>query len=286
MGIENVEGSTNRVTTEWKGDTPWKRGEHNPDHRMAVIHAANEDFQSLCTASIGSYLIYCFTESVRRDMSSWNIGRGPRYLGEMMNEIQNLLEDKGRQLVVPLYTNETERIVFGKGRIPSDADRRDRASFNVEMKQQDDKHPMIEVSVQQTIVEKKKEEEAQEEAVSLTTNNITSELHDLDQSTSNIEMRRLDSPQAIIDESLSDPNAEEKEVTMDDVTNVASIATNPLAAESHDVDQNERNKMNQGIAGKVLKYEVLGLLEQESIVNDPEYQQMNIDYIKRRKKKM
>jgi len=101
------------------------------------------------------------------------------------------------------------------------------------MRQQDEKHAMIEVSVQQTIVEEKKEEE---------------------------------------------------EVTMDDVTDAVSIATNPIAAVSHDVDQNKKNKMSQGIAGKVLKYEVLGLLEQESVVNDPEYQQMNIDYVKRRKK--
>ena len=104
---------------QWSRDTnPWAKGEHNPDHKLAVVHAANENFASLSRGGIGSYLIYLLVRKLSRNISSWTICRGRRYLGEIVTETQKSLEEHGKQLIVPVYLNGTERIVFEKYQEP------------------------------------------------------------------------------------------------------------------------------------------------------------------------
>jgi len=50
------------------------------------------------------------------NIGAWSICRGRRYLAEIVSEIQDFLEEKGKQMVVPVYHNGTDRIVFGKNR--------------------------------------------------------------------------------------------------------------------------------------------------------------------------
>merc|ERR1719499_752227 len=91
---------------------PWMKDEHNPDHKLAVIYAANKDFQSKCKVGVGSYLIHLLFTALTRNATQCHFCCGPQYLSEIMNQKQKLLEEHGKQLPVALYTNETEHIVF------------------------------------------------------------------------------------------------------------------------------------------------------------------------------
>ena len=109
------------VSPQWRKDSiPWAKNEHNPDYKLAVVHAANENFSSICRGDIGSYLIYLLVAKLSRNSKRWTICRGRRYLGEILSEIQTLLEMKGKQMIVPVCQSGTERIVFEKNREPLD----------------------------------------------------------------------------------------------------------------------------------------------------------------------
>merc|ERR1711879_477526 len=101
----------------------------------------------------GSYLIHSLTKTLTNSLDRKCHRRccGPMYLGEIMDQIQEVLENKEKQLVVPVYINQTERIVFRRRSnaplsrkervkthstvINSDSDRRDEkeSSFGVEL---------------------------------------------------------------------------------------------------------------------------------------------------------
>jgi len=109
-------GNENQFKVEW--ERPWPDKEHNPDHNLVVIHGANRGFQSHATKGYGSYLIHFLTKSLTKSLDQKCRRRicGPRYLGQIMDEIQQVLEEKERQLVVPVYINHTDRIVFRPGK--------------------------------------------------------------------------------------------------------------------------------------------------------------------------
>merc|ERR1719242_953733 len=89
-------GNDNHLKVEWKG--PWPDKEHNPDHNLVVIHAANRGFQAFSKKGFGSYLIYFLMKSLTNSLNQKCRLRccGPRYLGEIVNEIQSVLEDADR----------------------------------------------------------------------------------------------------------------------------------------------------------------------------------------------
>lgn len=85
----------------------WVKGEHNPDHMLVELHAANAGFQAKLNADIGSYLISGFCEKVKG-----NLGKEKKYLCELVDEIQKELADLGKQQIVPTYHNKTRYITF------------------------------------------------------------------------------------------------------------------------------------------------------------------------------
>ena len=106
------------VNARWRNDSnPWAKDERNPDYKLAVVHAANESFSSVARKDVGSYLIFFMVSKLARNVGTWAMCRGRRFLSEVVDEIQAVLEEKGKQLVVPVYLNGTERIVFRKHRV-------------------------------------------------------------------------------------------------------------------------------------------------------------------------
>ena len=87
--------------------TEWSSKHKNPDYNLVVVHGANEGFVSkMKESTVGSYLTYFFTKSVRMNIEQ-NQRKG---LGEMLKDIQNLLHDKGKQLIRKEFFNETENL--------------------------------------------------------------------------------------------------------------------------------------------------------------------------------
>merc|ERR550525_2245554 len=130
MTLRKVDGDVGVI---YKDDGSWTEGTFNPDHNLAVIHAANKDFESKMNSQIGSYLIHLWTRMVTQNVDgTWCKCRGKWYLGEIMNEIQRVLEVKGKQLVVSVFTNGSERIVFGR-KTSDSADDSSRAASTVKV---------------------------------------------------------------------------------------------------------------------------------------------------------
>ena len=57
---------------------------------------------------VGSYLIYLFTDRIRRNVSDQ---KGDT-LADIMEEIQNRLHDKGKQQPVIVFNNNTRKLKF------------------------------------------------------------------------------------------------------------------------------------------------------------------------------
>jgi len=105
----------NGSITDWL----WKHGELNPDHRLAVLNAANEGFQSKMTADIGSYVIHGFWRRATALLKEK--GEIPR-IGKIFAEIQNDL-GAWKQMPVFEWNNDTENVVFKpRSRLASNGD--------------------------------------------------------------------------------------------------------------------------------------------------------------------
>eukprot|EP01083_Nonionella_stella_P039233 106707_1 len=88
----------------------WKSDQRNPDYRLATIHAANDGFQSKMNSVDGSYLIYEFVKRMTK-----NIEDGEnKFLGEIIEEIQYDLHDKGKQQITFSFNNHTRYLMFKK----------------------------------------------------------------------------------------------------------------------------------------------------------------------------
>ena len=89
----------------------WYKGEDNPDHKLAVIHASNRGFQAKMHRDSGSYVISKFVEKIKLNFESVN----KKVLYQIMDEIQNELHAEGKQLPVCTYNNRTRYIKFMGG---------------------------------------------------------------------------------------------------------------------------------------------------------------------------
>jgi len=107
-------GNEHQIQYECDRAKHWPQNESNPDHNLVVIHAANRGFKAFSTKGYGSYLIHFLMKSLTISLDRTCRRRccGPRYLGEIIDEIQQVLEEKEKQLVVPFYLNGTEHIAF------------------------------------------------------------------------------------------------------------------------------------------------------------------------------
>ena len=56
----------------------------------------------------GSYVITQITERLRRNIN----GNNDKYLNEILDEIQEHLHERGKQLMVKIFNNKTEKIKF------------------------------------------------------------------------------------------------------------------------------------------------------------------------------
>eukprot|EP01084_Bolivina_argentea_P089569 161594_1 len=88
----------------------WKNNEVNPDYLLSVIHAANEGFESKMSKNKGSYLIREFItknlENIRKNKS--------KCLGDIFDEIQFDLHQRGKQQIVATFHNKMRGIVLKK----------------------------------------------------------------------------------------------------------------------------------------------------------------------------
>ena len=89
----------------------WFYGEDNPDHKLAIIHASNQGFQSKMRSDTGSYVIQKLTEKIK---SNYNSSDKPnkKFLSQIMDEIQHELHKNGKQLPVSTFNNGTGFIKF------------------------------------------------------------------------------------------------------------------------------------------------------------------------------
>eukprot|EP01084_Bolivina_argentea_P082653 149644_1 len=93
---------------EKQNSTIWQHNTRNPDFRLVEIHAANPGFQSKLNTNIGSYMIYEFYSKVMSQLKDNNIESG--FIGDIFDEIQNKLENKGKQQLKNIYNNNTRLI--------------------------------------------------------------------------------------------------------------------------------------------------------------------------------
>eukprot|EP01083_Nonionella_stella_P143525 446287_1 len=98
----------------YENNAPWARDEENPDHKLAVVHAENQDFHSQMRTTIGSDLIGQFVEKMKINCERDGVccSHNKLFLGEIMGEIQDELERQGNQLPECKFNNGTENIIF------------------------------------------------------------------------------------------------------------------------------------------------------------------------------
>merc|ERR1712129_519670 len=104
----------NGSITDWL----WKHGDLNPDYRLAVLHGANEGFQSKMNADVGSYVIHGFWRRATALLKEK--GEVPR-LGKIFKEIQYDL-GKWKQFPVFNWNNDTANVVLKRRKGAKKAD--------------------------------------------------------------------------------------------------------------------------------------------------------------------
>jgi len=140
-----------QIQNECDKASHWPQNESNPDHNLVVIHAANRGFQSHGKRGFGSYLIYFLMKSLTISLNQKCRRQccGPRYLMEIINEIQGILEDNEKQLVVPFYLNGTEHIAFRPKSLVSLAPKQNvilhSSDINIDPDLHDDKVNLVEM---------------------------------------------------------------------------------------------------------------------------------------------
>eukprot|EP01084_Bolivina_argentea_P094502 169890_1 len=105
--------SNNDSSSDTEDEGMWERGTQNPDHKLAELHAANQDFQSRLNSRIGSYLIHSFVEKTKIGLQKNS--KDMPFLGEIFGEIQTDLE-KSTQLPIYTWNNGTENIRLRKNK--------------------------------------------------------------------------------------------------------------------------------------------------------------------------
>eukprot|EP01084_Bolivina_argentea_P278897 476675_1 len=114
---KNFEHAKNFVVDDIpRSDVIWSKGEKNPDHKLVVINAANTGFQSKLNTETGSYMLYEFCKKTleqlnNADAKSRNSGK---CIYEIFDEIQQDLEERGKQQIIATYNDKTRYVKFNK----------------------------------------------------------------------------------------------------------------------------------------------------------------------------
>jgi len=225
------------------------------------IDGANPDYVAYMKTGTGSYLTRILIRALREQPQN--------VLFENMMGVQRVLYDRSRthgQLTKQCYFNGTEYIKF---------------VVNKGNNSNGDGHPVAPKHIAVSSETEEKEVEIELAAISNVEENfdLSSVIQDNSESLSDhfrCQIENSDDFQYNMVESPIESDVPEMDVDVPD---------NVMRADSV-LDQNKQSKMSNMIAAKVLKYEVIALIEQESVINDPKYQQMNMEYIKERKEKM
>eukprot|EP01083_Nonionella_stella_P219633 786576_1 len=96
-----------------RGDVVWGVNTRSVDYRLVTINAANPGYQSKLNIKIGSYMICGFIDRMCQDLGA-NNGENARFIAEIMDEVQQELEQKGKQHIVATYRDFTRFIRFKK----------------------------------------------------------------------------------------------------------------------------------------------------------------------------
>ena len=93
-------------------DDEWTPSSKNPDYNLIAVHASNPGFVAKMNKSedVGSYLTYFFAKQLRRNVESGD-GKG---LGDLMDEIETLLHDNGKQLIRTEFFTQTRKLRIEK----------------------------------------------------------------------------------------------------------------------------------------------------------------------------
>ena len=97
-----------------KGTLVWKSNQDNPDYRLCLIHAANPGFQAKMSPQSGSYLISLMTYKMKENVDRNNCFTKFKFFGEIIDEIQHFLHDKGKQQITFSFNNHTRKLKFKK----------------------------------------------------------------------------------------------------------------------------------------------------------------------------
>eukprot|EP01083_Nonionella_stella_P119784 358360_1 len=102
---QSYDQSKRYTTDDISTDVSWRKGENNPDHRLARIDAANPGFQSKLTRKKGSYMLFEFVERTisKLDDHKQNACIPPPCIGKIFDDIATHLEETGKQLIDTSY---------------------------------------------------------------------------------------------------------------------------------------------------------------------------------------
>merc|ERR1711971_476828 len=109
--LELVAGESRKNTDldDVKSLNVWTPSTENPDYNMVAIYAANSGFVAKMYNK-GSYLVYNLFKAMKKNIQM-KLGKT---LAEVCEEVQNVLQDLGRQQTVNIFNNHTRTLKFRK----------------------------------------------------------------------------------------------------------------------------------------------------------------------------
>ena len=93
-------------------DDLWKNTDHNPDYKLAEIHAANIGFQAKFNEEKGSHMIHKFCKRMIGNIVSMNNDKRNECIGSIFDAIQKELHDEGKQQIIHTFNNNTQYVNF------------------------------------------------------------------------------------------------------------------------------------------------------------------------------
>merc|ERR1712129_202777 len=94
----------------------WVGDDKNPNHRLARVEAANEGFVSVLNKANGSYVVYKFYQKYCEALDKKKNGNPMPFLYEIFDEIQQELQDAGKQLPESVWNTDTKYLIFASNK--------------------------------------------------------------------------------------------------------------------------------------------------------------------------
>ena len=91
----------------------WTTSTKNPDYNLIAVHASNSGFVAKMNSKseeVGSYLTYFFVKNLKRHVN----GGSTKELGDVMDEIEELLHDAGKQQIRTEFFTQTRKLRIEK----------------------------------------------------------------------------------------------------------------------------------------------------------------------------